>query len=71
MPREKLDVTKAAAGSMDILARQAVPVQGRPIDAHEVLRPTVAGFSPTPKFPAITEAKALFEALAPFVSRVS
>ena len=37
---------------------------GRPIDAHDVLGPALAGFSPTPEFPAIAEAKALFEALA-------
>jgi predicted ATPase len=37
---------------------------GRPIDAHDVLGPALAGFSPTPEFPTIAEAKALFEALA-------
>ena len=37
---------------------------GRPIDAHDVLGLALAGFSPTPEFPAIAEAKALFEALA-------
>ena len=37
---------------------------GRPIDAHNVLGPALEGFSPTPEFPAIAEAKALFEALA-------
>ena len=37
---------------------------GRPIDAHDVLGPALAGFSPTPEFPQIAEAKALFEALA-------
>jgi predicted ATPase len=37
---------------------------GRPIDAHDVLAPALEGFSPTPEFPAIGEAKALFEALA-------
>src|ERR1700677_4768862 len=36
----------------------------RPIDAHDVLGPALAGFSPTPEFPQIAEAKALFEALA-------
>jgi predicted ATPase len=38
---------------------------GRPIDAYDVLGPVLAGFSPTPEFPQIAEAKALFEALAP------
>ena len=38
---------------------------GRPIDAYDVLGPALAGFSPTPEFPQIAEAKALFEALAP------
>ena len=37
---------------------------GRPIDAHDVLGPALEGFSPTPEFPEIAEAKALFEALA-------
>jgi predicted ATPase len=37
---------------------------GRPIDAHDVLGPALAGFSPTPEFPQIAEAQALLEALA-------
>ena len=37
---------------------------GRPIDAHDVLGPALEGFSPTPEFPQIAEAKALFESLA-------
>ena len=37
---------------------------GRPTDAHDVLGPALEGFSPTPEFPAIAEAKALFESLA-------
>ena len=37
---------------------------GRPIDAHDVLGPALQGFSPTPEFPQIAEARALFEALA-------
>jgi hypothetical protein len=37
---------------------------GRPIDAHEVLGPALAGFSRTLEFPQIEQAKALFEALA-------
>ena len=37
---------------------------GRPIDAHDVLGPALEGFSPTPEFPQIAEAKALFEVLA-------
>src|SRR5271156_6658477 len=37
---------------------------GRPIDAHDVLGPALQGFSPTPEFPQIAEAKALFDALA-------
>jgi hypothetical protein len=37
---------------------------GRPIDAHDVLGPALDGFSPTPEFPEIADAKALFEALA-------
>ena len=36
---------------------------GRPIEAHDVLGPALQGFSPTPEFPQIAEAKALFEAL--------
>jgi predicted ATPase len=35
---------------------------GRPTDAHDVLRPALQDFSPTPEFPQIAEAKALFEA---------
>jgi predicted ATPase len=35
---------------------------GRAIDAHDVRGPAPAGFSPTPEFPAIAEANALFEA---------
>ena len=35
----------------------------RPIDAHDVLGPALEGFSPTPEFPAIAEAQALFDAL--------
>ena len=35
---------------------------GRPIEAHDVLGPALAGFSPTPEFPQIAEARALFEA---------
>ena len=37
---------------------------GRPTDAHDVLAPALEGFSPTPEFPQIAEAQALFEALA-------
>src|SRR5271166_3973196 len=37
---------------------------GRPADAHAVLRPALEGFAPTPEFPEIAEAKALFDALA-------
>jgi predicted ATPase len=37
---------------------------GRPIDAHDVLGPALAGFSPTPEFSRIAEAQALLEALA-------
>ena len=37
---------------------------GRPIDAHDVLGPALAGFSPTPEFSQIAEAKALFDSLA-------
>jgi predicted ATPase len=37
---------------------------GRPIDAHDILGPALEGFSPTPEFPEIAEAKALFETLA-------
>ncbi len=36
----------------------------RPTDAHDVLGPAMQGFTPTPEFPAIAEAKALFDALA-------
>ena len=36
----------------------------RPTEAHDVLGPALQGFSPTPEFPQIAEAKALFEALA-------
>lgn len=37
---------------------------GRPIDAHDVLGQALEGFSPTPEFPQIAEAKTLFESLA-------
>ena len=37
---------------------------GRSIEAHDVLGPVLQGFSPTPEFPEVAEAKALFEALA-------
>ena len=37
---------------------------GRTTDAHDVLGPALEGFSPTPEFPEVAEAKALFEALA-------
>jgi predicted ATPase len=37
---------------------------GRPIDAYDILGPALAGFSPTPEFPQIAEAKALLESLA-------
>ena len=36
----------------------------RPVDAHTVLAPALAGFSPTPEMPGITEARALLAALA-------
>jgi hypothetical protein len=36
----------------------------RPTDAHNVLGPAMQGFTPTPEFLAIAEAKALFDALA-------
>jgi predicted ATPase len=34
---------------------------GRPTDAHDVLGPPLEGLSPTPDFPTIAEAKALFD----------
>jgi predicted ATPase len=37
---------------------------GRPIDAHDLLGPALQGFSPTPEFPTIAEAKALLDALS-------
>src|SRR5271157_4304828 len=37
---------------------------GRDADAHAVLGPALEGFSPTPEFPEIAEAQALFDALA-------
>ena len=37
---------------------------GRRIDAHDVLGPAREGFSPTPEFPQIADAKALLEVLA-------
>jgi hypothetical protein len=37
---------------------------GRAVEAHDVLAPALEGFSPTPEFPQIAEAKARFEALA-------
>ena len=37
---------------------------GRPVDAHDVLGPALEGFSPTPEFPQIADAKALLESLA-------
>jgi len=36
----------------------------RHVEAHDVLGPSLEGFSPTPEFPEIAEAKTLFEALA-------
>jgi len=36
---------------------------GRPADARDVLKPALEGFSPTPEFPEIGKAHALFEAL--------
>jgi predicted ATPase/class 3 adenylate cyclase len=36
----------------------------RPVEAHDLLGPALERFSPTPEFPEIAEAKALFEALA-------
>ena len=41
---------------------------GRPADAYDVLGPALAGFSPTPEFPQIAEAKALLEVARQFVS---
>jgi predicted ATPase len=37
---------------------------GRDADAHAVLGPALEGFAPTPEFPEIAEAQALFDALA-------
>jgi len=37
---------------------------GRIADAHAVLGPALEGFAPTPEFPEIVEARALFDALA-------
>ena len=37
---------------------------GRAVDAHDVLGSALDGFSPTPEFPQIADAKALFEWLA-------
>ena len=37
---------------------------GRPADAHAALAPALAGFSPTPEFPEITQAQTLLAALA-------
>ena len=36
----------------------------RPADAHAILAPALAGFSPTPEMPEIAEAEALLAALA-------
>jgi hypothetical protein len=36
----------------------------RPAEAHAVLAPALAGFSPTPEMPEIAEAQALMERLA-------
>ena len=49
-------------------ARQALPVHRQPDRCPRALGPALEGFSPTPKFPAIAEAKALFEVARPFVS---
>ena len=38
---------------------------GRAADAHAVLAPALEGFSPTPEFPEIEEAQALFATLKP------
>ena len=37
----------------------------RAADAHALLASALKGFSPTPEFPEIAEAQALFSALAP------
>ena len=36
----------------------------RPLEAHAVLAPALAGFAPTPEMPEIAEAQALMESLA-------
>ncbi|MFZ2104345.1 MAG: hypothetical protein WAV18_03005 [Roseiarcus sp.] len=45
-------------------ARQALPVHRQPDRRPDVLGPALEGFSPTPEFPQIAEAKALFESHA-------
>src|ERR1700684_2440687 len=45
------------------------PSAGRALEAHDAFAPGARGFSPTPEFPQIVEAKALFEALAQFARR--
>jgi hypothetical protein len=58
------DVAWKLRAARRAVARQLYQSTGRPIDAHDVLGPALAGFSPTPEFAEIAEAKALFEALA-------
>ena len=59
---------ETAEGSFELRAALALArlyqSTGRPVEAHDVLGPALEGFSPTPEFPEIAEAKALFEALA-------
>jgi predicted ATPase len=43
---------------------QLYQTTGRPADAHAVLAPALAGFSPTPEFPEIEQAQTLLAALA-------
>ena len=40
-------------------ARQALPIDRPPPDAHAVLAPALEGFSSTPEMPEIAEAEAL------------
>ena len=63
-------VAQAAKGTRSFELRAALSLAklyqstGRPVDAHDVLAPALEGFSPTPEFPEIAEAKALLAALA-------
>ena len=68
LPRRHLRRARAGRAHFGLQAALALAKHyqstGRAVEAHDVLTPALEGFSPTPEFPQIAEAKALFEALA-------